>query len=170
MSLSNTLRVLGFSAVVLASGAFLGACSFQPVYSGVVANQPMLNLAYAKPASRLEQVVYQEFSLRLGASDAPTAPLAQVAIALGSGGMAPMTDTVSGVEQARVEVTATLTLTRRDGSTDKPLVISRRATAQYTTNDQVFANSTAATEAQERAAKAAAESLRLALLAALSRG
>ena len=170
MSWSNTLRPLVFSAVLLASGALLGACSFQPVYSGVVASQPMLNLAYAKPSSRLEQIVYQELSLRLGSSDAPTAPLAQVAISSGSGGMAPMTDTISGVEQARIEVTATLTLTRRDGSDAKPLVISRRATAQYTTNDQVLANNSAATEAQERAAKAAAESLRLALLAALSRG
>lgn len=169
MSWSNSLRLLGFAALV-ASGTVLGACSFQPVYSGTTASQPMLNLAYAKPASRLEQIVYQELSLRLGSSDAPTAPLAQVAISTGSGGIAAMTETVSGVEQARIEVTATLTLTRRDGSNAQPLVIARRATAQYTTNDQVFANNTAATEAQERAAKAAAESLRLALLAALSPG
>ena len=48
-------------------------------------------------------------------------------------------------------------------------MISRSATAQYTTNSQVLANVSAATEASERAARAAAESLRLAQLATLSR-
>ena len=72
-------------------------------------------------------------------------------------------------EAAAVTVTATLTITRRDGSTVAPVVLTRTATAQYTTNSQVLASTTAVNEASERAAKAAAESLRLAILASLSR-
>jgi hypothetical protein len=68
----------------------------------------------------------------------------------------------------RVTVTATLSVTPRDGS-GAPLSFTRMAIAEYTTSSQVLANTAAATDAQERATRAAAESLRLALLASLSR-
>jgi hypothetical protein len=154
---------------MLASGALLGACSFQPVYSGTLASNPTLDIAYAKPNSRLEQIIYQELELRLGSSGAPAAPLASLTVSQSSGGLAAMTNSPGPNVQTRIAVTATLTITRRDGSQAEPLVLSRSATAQYTTNSQVLANVSAATEASERAAKAAAESLRLALLATLSR-
>jgi hypothetical protein len=163
------MRSLALTATLLVSGALLGACSFQPVYSGALASQPLLNLAYAKPANRLEQIVYQELSLRLGSSTSETAPLAQVSVSVGLGGIGGLTATGNPSAPSRATATATLTITQRDGSTTKPLVITRVAIAQYSTNSQVFANNTAATEASERAAKAAAESLRLALLATLSR-
>ena len=69
----------------------------------------------------------------------------------------------------RVTVTATLTVTPRDGGATAPMSFTRQASAEYTTSGQVLANTAAATDAQERAARAAAESLRLALLASLSR-
>lgn len=169
MSWSKTMRSLALTATLLVSGALLGACSFQPVYSGALTSQPLLNLAYAKPANRLEQIVYQELSLRLGSSTSETAPLAQVSVSVGLGGIGGLTATGNPSAPSRATATATLTITQRDGSTTKPLVITRVAIAQYSTNSQVFANNTAATEAGERAAKSAAESLRLAVLAALSR-
>jgi hypothetical protein len=148
----------------------LSACTFSPVYSGALASQPLLNLAYAKPNSRLEQIVYQELSLRLGRSEAETAPLATVSVSSSAGGLGFLTATANPSKPHRVTVTATVTIARRDGSDVDPISFTRRATAEYTTNNQVLADTTAATEASERAARAAAESLRLAVLAALSRG
>jgi len=66
-------------------------------------------------------------------------------------------------------VTATLTITKRDGSSNGPVTIVRSATAAYSRTGQVLADTAAADEAAERAAKSTAESLRLGLLAALNR-
>jgi hypothetical protein len=169
MSWSRHTRPIALAAILLATGAALGACSFSPVYSGALASQPLLNLAYAKPTSRLEQVVYQELALRLGSSTSETAPLATVSVSSSAGGLGFLTGTANPSKPYRVTVTATLTIARRDGSDIEPINFTRRATAEYTANSQVLADTTAATEASERAAKAAAESLRLAVLAALSR-
>lgn len=165
---SNALRRIVFAGFVLGIGAALGACSFSPVYSGALASQPLLNLAYAKPNSRLEQVVYQELSLRLGSSDAATAPLATVSVS-SSGGDTMLSQTVNPAKALEVTVNATLTITPRDGSTSPPQTFTRVATASYSRSGQVLADNAAASEAAERAAKSAAESLRLAVLAALKR-
>lgn len=162
--LVRSLAVAG----LLASATALGACSFSPVYSGTLASQPMLDLAYAKPTSRLEQVVYQELALRFGSSDAATAPLATVSISLSAPGVG-LSATANPNKLYRATVTATLTITRRDGTDADPISFTRQASAEYTTSGQVLADTAAANEAAERAAKAAAESLRLAVLAALSR-
>ena len=162
-------RPILLAAAMLAAGAALGACSFQPVYSGALASNPTLELAYAAPKSRLEQVIYQELALRLGSSGSSTAPLATVTAVATTPPGAAMTTSPNPNAPVSVSVTATLTILRRDGSADTPVTLTRTATAQYTTNSQVLANNTAATDASERAARAAAESLRLAVLASLSR-
>ena len=162
--LARSFALAGF----LAAAAALAGCSFSPVYSGTLASQPMLNLAFAKPNSRLEQVVYQELALRFGSSEAATAPLVTVSIASTSSAVA-MSVTDNPNKLQRSVVNATLTLTYRDGSAAKPQSFTRQATAEYTTSGQVLADTAAANEAAERAARAAAESLRLALLASLSR-
>lgn len=168
MSWSKALRASLLTGLLLGSGAILGACSFSPVYSGTLASQPTLNLAYAKPTTRLEQVVYQELSLRLGETAAETAPLASVTVSSSAADMM-VTATANPAKAVRVTVVATLTITARDGSDTKPMVFSRTATAQYTRNGQVLADNAAADEAAERGARSAAESLRLAVLASLSR-
>ena len=168
MSWSKSLRPLAFAGLVVVGGTVLGACSFQPVYSGALASQPLLNLAYAKPTSRLEQVIYQELSLRLGSSASDTAPLAKVSVSSAAGDMA-MSQTANPNFPVEVTVNATLTITRRAGDTTPPFTVTRRATANYTRSGQVLADNQAAAEAAERAAKSAAESLRLAILADLSR-
>jgi hypothetical protein len=155
-------------AGLLASATALAACSFSPVYSGTLASQPMLNLAYAKPTTRLEQVVYQELALRFGTSEAATAPLATVSVGSASPVVA-MSTTANPNKLYRAVVTATLTITRRDGTAAEPISFTRQASAEYTTSGQVLADTAAANEAAERAAKAAAESLRLAVMASLSR-
>ena len=168
MSWSKALRASLLTGMLLGTGAILGACSFTPVYSGTLASQPSLNLAYAKPKTRLEQVVYQELSLRLGESTAETAPLASVTVSNSATDIM-VTSTTDPAKAVRMVVTAVLTITPRDGADSKPIVFTRTATAQYTRNGQVLADNAAADEASERAAKSAAESLRLAVLASLSR-
>ncbi|UJW84323.1 hypothetical protein [Devosia sp. SL43] len=168
MSWSKPLRSMVFAGLALGLATSLGACSFAPVYTGPLASQPMLNLAYAKPNSRLEQVVYQELALRFGSSDAATAPLATVSVS-SSAADTMLSATANPSKAIEVTVTATLTITARDGSTAPAQSFTRMATASYTRNGQVLADNAAATEAAERAAKAAAESLRLAVLAGLSR-
>lgn len=168
MSWSRPLRQIVVAGLMLGLGTALGACSFSPVYSGALASQPLLNLAYAKPATRLDQVIYQELALRFGTSDAPTAPLATVS-AVASSATVALSATSNPNKLARMTVTATLTLTRRDGTATDPISFTRVASADYTTSGQVLADTAAANEASERAARAAAESLRLALLASLGR-
>lgn len=168
MSLSKALRPMAFAGLLLGMGLALGACSFSPVYSGALADQPMLNLAYAKLNSRLEQVIYQELSLRFGSSSAETAPLAKVTASRSVTTEARSVTANPGKPRA-VTVTATLTITKRDGTQSAPVTITRSATAEYTQSDQIMANNAAVSDAEERAAKAAAESLRLGVLAALSR-
>jgi hypothetical protein len=170
MSWSRRTRPIALAGILVAAAALLGGCSFSPVYSGALAGQTQLNLAYAKPTSRLEQIIYQDLALRLGRSEAETAPLVTVSAAASGGSLGFLTATANPSKPNRVTVTATATITARDGSKAEPLVIARRATAEYTTNSQVLADTAASTEAGERAAKAAAESLRLAILAALSGG
>jgi hypothetical protein len=168
MSLSKALRRTVLAGFMLSIGAALGACSFSPVYSGALAEQPSLNLAYAKPTTRLEQVVYQELSLRLGASTSETAPLATVTTSTSTADML-VTGNLSPAIPVEVTVTATLSITARDGSDTGPRKFTRAAAADYTRSGQIIADTAAAEEAAERAAKSAAESLRLAVLAALSR-
>ena len=167
MSSSRPARRLAIAGLILAmAGALTGCASFRPVYSGTLASQPELNLVYAKPNSRLEQVVYQELALRLGESDGPTAARASVFVAASPSDLS-MSATVNPAKPLEVVVTAVLTITPSDGS--EAIRITRRATANYTRSGQVLADRAAAAEAAERAAKSAAESLRLAVLADLSR-
>lgn len=168
MSWSKPLRRIVFACILLGLGTALGACSFSPVYSGALASQPMLDLAYAKPTSRVEQVIYQELALRFGSSDSPTAPLATVVASVAAADTM-LSATANPAKAVEATVTATLTIAARDGSVTPPQSFTRTATAGYTRSGQVLADNAAAADAAERAAKAAAESLRLAVLAALSR-
>ena len=165
---SHPLHRILFASLVLGLAATLGACSFSPVYSGALASQPLLDLAYAKPNSRLDQVIYQELALRFGSSAAATAPLATVSASASAGDMM-LSATANPAKAVEVTVTVTLTITPRDGSATPPQSFTRMATANYTRTGQILADNAAAAEAAERAAKSAAESLRLAVLAALSR-
>lgn len=169
MSWSRRARHLVLAGALLGAGATLGACSFSPVYnSGTLASQPLLNLDYAKPTTRLEQVIYQELSLRFGSSDAATAPLASVSVSsYATDVMLSKTDNPN--KAIELTLNATLTITPRDGSTTPAQRFTRTATANYTRSGQVLADNAAASDAAERAAKSAAESLRLAVLAAYSR-
>lgn len=167
MSLSRLKRLALIVPLALAS-AGLGACSFQPVYSGALAENPHLQLAYAAPKTRLEQIVYQELAFRLGKTTSPTAPLISVTVSA-SDSEPYLSDTKNPNKPREMTVSATLTITPRDGVDSKPITITRTAKAQHTRSGQVLADDQSIIEAQERAARSVAESLRLAVLAALAK-
>lgn len=168
MSLSK-LKPLALIVSLALVSASLAACSFQPVYSGKLAENPQLHLAYAEPATRLDQIVYQELAFRLGKTTSPKAPLVSVVVSASSGSPY-LSVTANPNAPYEATATATLTVTPRDGVDEKAITITRTAKAQFTQTSQVLTNQAAITEAQERATRAVAESLRLALLAALGRG
>ncbi|MDB5530830.1 MAG: hypothetical protein JWR51_3933 [Devosia sp.] len=163
---SKHLKVIGFSAALLVAAPLLAACTLTPVYSGRLAENANLELAFAAPTSRLDQVVIQELALRFGKS--PTAPLATVSTTASATTLV-NTVTANPNKAYEVTVTATLTIEQNNDPKAKPLVLTRRATANYQTGAQILNDQSAYTEASERAAKSAAESLRLAILATLTR-
>jgi hypothetical protein len=166
MSSFSAVARKGLILLVLSSALALGGCSsFRPVYGeNGIANERM-ELAYAKPASRLDQIVYQEFVLRFGRSQSPDAPLLSVTTSSAGAGLT-TTSITKPATQSQVKVTVAATLTTADGRT--VFSGSRNATAQYMSVGQVLADTEAANEAAERAAKEAAEGLRLAILGALA--
>jgi hypothetical protein len=155
------LILLGLSGVLA-----LGGCSsFRPVYGDNGIASERMELAYAKPGSRLDQIVYQEFVLRFGRTQNPDAPLLTVTTTSAGRGLT-TTSITKPATQSMVRVTVAAVLTTADGRT----VFSgtRFAEAQYMSVGQVLADTEAANEASERAAKEAAEGLRLAILGALA--
>lgn len=172
MSSSSTLpRAARFGraallGLTLVAPLLLAGCSgFRPVYGVNGIANDRLELAYGKPATRLDQIVYQEFVLRFGRTARADAPLLIVSTSAGARGLTTTSVTKPATQQA-VTVTATATVTTVEGR--QVFSGSRSATAQYYTVGQTLADSEAANEAQERAAKEAAEGLRLAILGALA--
>ncbi|SFV37648.1 hypothetical protein SAMN05216456_3030 [Devosia crocina] len=165
MSWSRLKPLVVTTALLLASAA-VGACSFQPVYSGRLAENARLELAYASPATRLEQIVYQDLAFRLGEVESPTAPLVSVTVSAGL--FEPFLSATADPNKLReANIVGVLTITPRDGKGGAPITITRSARAQYTHSGQVTADKASEIEAQERGARAVAQSLRLAVLAAL---
>lgn len=144
----------------------LGGCSgFRAVYGDQGIAQSRMELSYAEPDSRLDQVVYQEFVLRFGRSDGEQAPRLEVTTATYARGL-----TMTGVSKPATQFATTVTVRAILTAPDGRVVFtgSRTATAQYATVGQVLADTEARDEAEERAAKEAAEALRLAILGALA--
>lgn len=162
MWFASALRAAGL-ALVLSAPIALGGCTLTPVYGDAAATGAALALTYAEPSSRLEQIVYQELSGRLGTSG-PGAPLfsANVAVSATSIGLS---DVPSPVTDRQVVATITYSVTQgetilADGT--------RSATSGYQTTGQIVADQAAQKGAEEQATRAAAETVRLALIAALA--
>lgn len=155
------LIVLALSGVV----ALSGCSSFRPVYGENGIASERMELSYGKPASRLDQVIYQEFVLRFGRTQNPDAP--RLVVSTSSSGKAlTRTSIVKPATQYEMTVTANATVTTADGR--QVFSGTRNATAAYVSVGQVLADTEAANEAGERAAREAAEGLRLAILGALA--
>ncbi len=166
MSSSSALMRKGLILLLLSSTLVLAGCSgLRPVYGDHGIASARMEMNYAKPASRLDQIVYQEFVLRFGRTDNPRAPKLTVSATSSARGLT-TTSVTKPATQYQITVTATAVVTTPDGRT--VFSGSRSATAQYATVGQVLADTEASNEASERAAKEAAEGLRLAILGALA--
>lgn len=145
--------------------ALAGCSGLRPVYGDHGIASARMEMNYGKPGSRLDQIVYQEFVLRFGRSQNSDAPRLTVSTTSAERGLT-TTSVVKPVKQYEVTVTVTAVVTSADGRT--VFSGSRTAAAQYTGGIQVLAETEASIEAAERAAKEAAEGLRLAILGALA--
>lgn len=154
------------AAMLLAAAISLGGCSgLAPVY-GDQGLSERLPLAYSKPATRLDQIVIQDLALRLGRSSGPDAVLVTITTAESSRELT-MTDVETPREEQEVAVQVSYTL----AAGDRILAAgTRTATAGYAGVGQVLANDAARRDAAERAARAAAQTVRLSILADLASG
>jgi hypothetical protein len=150
-------------ALALTTTTTLAACSsFTPVYGIGVERHAV---RYDKPASRLEQIIYQELALRLGRSSDPSAPLVRVTTSSALRDLT-KTDVRRPSGQREAVVTARVELIDADGRV--AFTATRSASALFTADSQALAETEAERDARERAAKALAETVRLTLLGALA--
>ena len=162
MWFADRLRAAGL-ALALAAPIALGGCTLTPVYGDAAATSAALALSYAEHDSRLEQIVYSELSGRLGAGNAG-APLFSARVAVSATGIG-LSDVPSPVTDRQVVATISYNVTQ-DG-----VVLasgSRSATSGSPTTGQIVADQAARTGAEEQATRAAAGTVRLALIAALA--
>lgn len=152
--------------ILMLSGAAVGlaGCTFTPVYGDYGVTQQRLELAYSKPGNRLDQIIIQDLSLKLGKSNDPDAPLVSISSGAGNRTLT-RTGTSKPVTQQEVTVNVSYTV-----AADGRVVTfgSRSASASWTTTGQVLADEAAYRDAEERAARAASETVRLSILAALA--
>ena len=164
--MSSFSRACRTRLVALALTVPLSACSgLRPVYEYGDADAERMAVQFGSPTSRVEQVIYNELKLRFvkGGRDSPL-----VTISASATGRALTQGTITTpASQNEAIVAATVTVTSADG--DTLLSATRTATADYTTSPQAFANQEAPIEAQRRAARLVADSLRLEIYGALSK-
>jgi len=164
--MSWSRRAIALKILAILALVSLASCSgFRPVYGDVDTSPAGYAFSYADPASRLDQIIYTELRLRLGPeTDAPDAIRVVVTSYSGARGLT-RTAVVKPGTSYEMDVTASVLATAADGT----VLFSgtRRASAIYQTRGQVLADTEAQTEAAERAAKALADSVRLAIIGAL---
>lgn len=164
-SSSRVFRPLAWIAVLVAPIVLAGCTGLTPVYGTNGLGQERVAVRYGQPASRLDQIIYEELSLRLGKSggDVPT-----VTVATTTASRSLTNDTIGAPSKPQqMTVTAQVNVTDVDGTV--LLSRSRSATADYTNGSQGLANQQAADDAAERAARQLADTLRLEIIAALAR-
>jgi len=154
----NALVSLAFLTPAL---ALVGCTSFTPVYSDAAMAEGKFAFNFARPASRLDQVAYQELALRFPGAKADS-PTLTVSVSAGS---RRLTRSASVNPVTNYEAVANGTVTITDASGRKLFSATRSASTGYQTNGQVFADTEAFRSASEQAARDVAESLRLAILA-----
>jgi hypothetical protein len=154
-------------ALALAGATALSACSgFTPVYGERGIGVEKHAFRYDKPASRLDQIIYQELVLKLGRTSDSTVPMVRVTTTSSVRGLT-KTNVSNPAAQNEAVVTAKIELVDADGTI--AFTATRSASALYTADRaQALAETEAEKEAKERAARELAETVRLTLLGALA--
>lgn len=165
-ALRKTLFLLAFAAAAAGS---LSACSgLRPVYGDAGAIAAAADFDYAPPASRLDQLIYNELRLRLG-PDTETPAAYRVTVVSGAAPQAiTRTNVVKPGTTHEATVTAHVTVSAPDGRV--LFSGSRQQSALYVTTTQVLADTAAYNDAAERAAKELAEVVRLTIIGAIETG
>lgn len=154
-------------ALALTATTALAACSgLTPVYGERGIGVERHAFRYDKPASRFDQIIYQELVLKLGRSTDPSVPLVRVTTTSSVRGLT-KTNVKNPAAQKEAVVTAKIELVDADGSV--AFTATRSAAASFTADRyQALAETEAEREAGERAARELAETVRLTLLGALA--
>ena len=162
--MSSFSRACRAALIAVALVVPLAACTgLRPVYQYGEADAERMAVRFGSPASRVEQIIYNELKLRF-VKGGPDAPLVTISASPTSRALTQGTITTPATQNEAI-VAATVTVTSADG--DTLLSVTRTSTADYTTSPQAFANQEAPEEAQRRAAKLVADTLRLEIYAAL---
>lgn len=160
MSWPRNARRRAFSALALAMLA-LGGCTITPVHGDRAATGVSeLELAYATPSTRLEQVFYQALAARMGTSGSSLAPIVSASVSTSASRVGLSTRPEPATDH---QVIASITYrVEKEGE----LLASgkRTATSGYRTTGQILADDTARQRADEDAVRTAAQSVIAALL------
>jgi LPS-assembly lipoprotein len=159
-SLRNALIVL---ALFGASG-LAGCTSYTPVYGDNGTNIAQANFQYAKPVNRLDQIIYQELTLKMGRGASGVAPLLEIVTTTSTRKLT-TTDVTRPSEQNEAVVTATIKVTSPAGAV--VFNTTRSATALYSTDGLGLADGEAQRNAEDNAARELAETIRLTLMGVL---
>lgn len=167
MSWSKAVLRNSMLALALAGATALSACSgFTPVYGERGIGVEKHAFRYDRPATRLDQIIYQELVLKLGRTDDSTVPMVRVTTTSSVRGLT-KTNVSNPAAQNEAVVTAKIELVDADGTI--AFTATRSASALYTADRaQALAETEAEKEAKERAARELAETVRLTLLGALA--
>lgn len=153
-------------ALAVVAATSLAACSsYKPVYgdAGVMVAENG-KFRFAPPQSRLDQIIYQNMLLTLGQSKSSTAPLVEITTSSAS---TDLTRSASDRpnDQRQAVVTALIKITSPSGAV--VFNTTRSASAVYSVDSQGLANSEAQKDAEERAARELAETVRLTLISSM---
>ena len=162
-------RAISTAVLAVALLTPLAACSsgFRPVYSEAGLGEKRVEVLYAAPNNRLEQIIYQDLALRLGKAPAgASVPTVTVSAWAGYPGLT--NNTVPNPENAReATVYAQLTVTAPDGTV---LFSGQRSqSADWTSGGQTLANQQAQDSAARQGALLLSDTIRLQVIAAISK-
>lgn len=161
-------RLASLSLIVLVCVSLLSACTgLAPVYSQAATDAGDYTFSYGKPANRSDQVIYRELRLKFPERDGATdSYVVNVTSYNYARSFLRKSYNVPTLPYEMV-VVATVTVTSSAGAT--VLTVRRTESAGFNYVSQVLTDKEAEAEAVERASIAAAESIRLGLLAGLRR-
>lgn len=159
----NAVRTGLFSVALLLPLTMAGCSSLRPVYGDNGIGGEHLALVYAKPVTRLEQIIYQDLAVSLGS--ASSGPLLTI-VTTTSNRRLTRSDVTRPSAQREAVVSADIEVKAADGSV--LFAGERSAAASYSVDGQGLADTEALRNAEEQAARALAEAIRLTLVGVLA--
>lgn len=152
---------LGFMAVATA-GVLSGCSTFRPVYGG---QEMGLAFNVEGPSTPIERIAYREFVSRFENSAAPDVPKFEYSVSISGGPGGFVANTGAPGAPTRGQTIRSTIVASVVWNGEAVFSVERFADAGYSSGRGTIADLATAEEAAERATKAAAESVRIAVLA-----